>query len=368
MCLYLLRYSEIFLKSEAVRRRWENALIFNIRNALPECRVKRERGRIWLDGVSNPDKLKRLFGIISFSKCKYCMLKDLNSFVLDFCDEIAIERARTFAVRVKRVGTHEFTSPQKVAELGSLVLNKFKDFNLKVDLKSPEKTLFVEIRNEDCYLFDDVVKGAGGIPLGVEGKLLALFSGGIDSPVAAWFMMKRGCRVIPIYFDNTPFSDESSLRRAKRVAEILKEYQPDFEIRVEDGGNFLIRAKEVLRKDGIENYTCILCKRQMYRVAERIAKEEGAKGIVTGEAIGQVASQTLDNLLVLDEACSLPVYRPLIGLDKIEIERIAKEIGTFEASIFPASSCSAVPDKPTTKAKLDKVLEAEKEVLSSLSW
>lgn len=357
--MYLVRYSEIFLKSEPVRRRWENALIANIREVLPECRVRRERGRIWLEGAVDPEKLKKVFGVVSFSDCKYCTLENLNSFSLDFCDEIGIDKSRTFAVRVKRVGVHDFTSQQKAAELGDLILNKFK--YLKVDLESPEKKIFVEIRNEDCYLFDAVVKGVGGIPLGVEGKLVALFSGGIDSPVAAWFMMKRGCKIIPLYFDIAPFSDESMLNRAKRVANVLKEYQPDFEIEVVKD-TFLERAKEALKRMRIENYTCILCKRHMYRVAECIAKEEGAKGIVTGESLGQVASQTLDNLLVLDDACSLPVYRPLIGFDKVEIERIAREIGTFDASIRPASSCSAVPKKPVTKAKLEKVLDVEREV------
>ncbi len=357
--MFLVRYSEIFLKSEPVRRRWENALISNIREVLPGCRVRRERGRIWLEGVVDPEKLKKVFGVVSFSTCEYCTLEELNSFILPFCNKIGLHKAITFAIRVKRVGSHEFTSQQKAAELGYLILNEFQV--LKVNLECPEKEIFVEIRDKDCYLFDHMINGAGGIPLGVEGKVVALFSGGIDSPVAAWLMMKRGCKIIPIYFDIAPFSDGSILHRAKRVADILKGYQPDFEIRVVKD-TFLERAKEVLTREGVENYTCILCKRHMYRVAERIAKEEGAKGIVTGESLGQVASQTLDNLLVLDDACSLPVYRPLIGFDKVEIERIAKEIGTFEASILPASSCSAVPKKPATKAKLEKVLDVEREL------
>jgi thiamine biosynthesis protein ThiI len=358
--MHLLRYSEIFLKSEPVRRYWENALIANIRDALPECLVRRERGRIWLEGAVDPEKLRKVFGIVSFSECEYCTLENLNSFILDFCDEIGMERARTFAVRVKRVGIHDFTLQQKAAELGYLILNKFK--GLKVDLKHPEKKIFVEIRNEDCYLFDEVVKGVGGIPLGVERKLVSLFSGGIDSPVAAWLMMKQGCEIKFPSILISLFSDESMLTRAKRVADILKEYQPHFEIRaIKD--KFLEGAKEVLARKGMENYTCILCKRRMYRVAEWIAKEERAKGIVTGESLGQVASQTLDNLLILNDACSLPVYRPLIGFDKVEIERMARDIGTFDASILPAGSCSAVPKKPTTKAKLEKVLEVGKMIM-----
>jgi thiamine biosynthesis protein ThiI len=175
-------------------------------------------------------------------------------------------------------------------------------------------------------------------------------------------MMKRGCKIVPIYFDCTPFTDESTLNRAKAVAEVLREYDPDFELRIVEHGEFLQKLKEILKEKKLESYTCILCKRRMYKIAERIAKDEGAKGIVTGESLGQVASQTLDNLMVLDEACNLPIYRPLIGFDKIEVEELAKKIGTYEASTMPAKDCTAVPRKPTTKAKLEKVLEIEKEL------
>jgi len=360
MPMYLVRYSEVFLKSEPVRRRWESILIKNIKKAAGDCKIRTDRGRIWIEGDVNPERLKKVFGIVSFSKCEHCKLGELEKYVLEFCEEARIERARTFAVRVKRVGAHSFTSQQKAAELGALILKKFP--HLKVDLENPDKEIFVEIRDDDCYIFDEVIHGVGGIPLGAQGRLVALFSGGIDSPVAAWLMMKRGCEIIPVYFDASPFTDHTTLKRAESVAEVLREYQPDFELRVVPHGEFLLRAKEVLRRRKMENYTCVLCKRQMYRTAEAVAREEGAKGVVTGESLGQVASQTLENLLVLDEACSLPVYRPLIGFDKLETERIAREIGTYERSILPAKSCEAVPKKPTTKAKLEKVLEVEAEL------
>ncbi len=359
--LFLVRYSEVFLKSEPVRRRWENTLIRNIKKVL-ECKVRRERGRIWVltEDENAREKLRKVFGIVSFSECVHCKLHELERAVLDFCRKIGIDKAKSFAVRVKRVGEHDFTSQQKAAELGALILRNFP--HLKVDLENPEKTIYVEIRGEDCYIFGEIVKGAGGIPLGVEGKLVSLFSGGIDSPVATWMMMKRGCEVIPVYFDCSPFTDESTLRRAKEVAEVLKGYWPDFELRVVEHGEFLKKVKDVLKEKRLESYTCVLCKRRMLRVAEAIAREEGAKGLVTGESLGQVASQTLDNLLVLDDACDLPIYRPLIGLDKLEIEEIARRIGTFDVSTKPATECKAVPKKPTTKAKLEKVLEIEEKL------
>ena len=357
--LFLVRYSEIFLKSESIRRRWENRLIRNIRKVL-DCKIRRERGRIWVitDDNRAKDKLKKIFGIVSFSECHHCKLDELNRFIIDFCKGIGIENARTFAVRVKRVGTHDFTSQQKAAELGAIILRNFP--HLKVDLNNPEMIVYVEIRDEDCYVFNEIVKGVGGIPLGVEGKLVSLFSGGIDSPVATWLMMKRGCEIIPVYFDCSPFTDESTLNRARAVADVLKEYDPDFELRIIEHGEFLRKVKEILREKKLESYMCIFCKRRMYKIAEMIARDEDAKGIVTGESLGQVASQTLDNLMVLNEACKLPIYRPLIGFDKVEVEELAKKIGTYECSIMPAKECTAVPKRPTTKAKLEKVLEVER--------
>jgi len=279
-----------------------------------ECKVWKSNGRIWIKGEIPRERLKKVFGIVSFSECERCALSELSKHVLDFCERKGFSKTESFAVRVRRKGTHDFTSQQKAAELGALIQKRFK--GPKVDLKHPTKEVFIEIRDDDCYIFDEVIRGAGGIPLGVEGKVVSLFSGGIDSPVATWMMMKRGCEVIPIYFDISPFADEEARRRAERVAEVLAEYQPSFRLRVEKHGNFLNRVKNFLTPKGLERYTCILCKRRMYKVAEKLAVKEGAKGLVTGENLGQVASQTLDNLSVLDGACELPVFRPLIGFDK----------------------------------------------------
>jgi thiamine biosynthesis protein ThiI len=359
--MYLIRYSEIALKSEPVRRRWEDVLVTNIQKALPGVKVRKERGRIWLNGLVDPKKLNKVFGIVSFSEVEHCNLEELNSYILDFCEKTDLAKAKTFALRLRRVGNHLFKSQDKTIELADLILDKFE--GLKVNLDAPEATVFVEIRDHDAYLFRDAVKGAGGIPLGVEGKLVALFSGGIDSPVAAWMMMKRGCKIIPVYADLESFSSPSGLKRAQSVIEVLRTYQPDLELMIIKD-DFLRHAKEVMKKEDLENYACVICKRRMYRLAELVAKEVGAKGIVTGESLGQVASQTLDNLFVLDSSASMPIYRPLIGFDKVEVEKIAREIGTFEASIMPAESCKAVPYKPATKAKLQKVLKIEKQLES----
>jgi thiamine biosynthesis protein ThiI len=359
--MYLVRYSEIALKSPPVRRRWEDVLVSNIQKALPGFKVRKTWGRIWVEGPVDPEKLRKVFGIVSFSEVEHCSLQDLGSYILDFGQRIGLEEAGTFALRLRRVGEHSFSSQEKTVELADKILERF--YHLKVDLENPEATIYVEIRDNDCYLYRDVVKGAGGLPLGVEGKLVALFSGGIDSPVAVWMMMKRGCKIIPVYADLDSFSSESALKRAEAVIEALRVYQPDLELRVVRD-DFLKRALEVMKTNDLVNYTCLICKRRMYRIAESVAREAGvdAKGIVTGESLGQVASQTLDNLFVLDSAISMPIYRPLIGFDKVEAEKIAREIGTYEASIMPAEGCKAVPHKPATRAKPEKVLKIEEDL------
>ncbi|MDD1664515.1 MAG: tRNA 4-thiouridine(8) synthase ThiI [Methanomicrobiales archaeon] len=354
--LWLVRYSEIFLKSDPVRREWEKALTGNIREVLPGCRVRSERGRIWVEGPVDRERLRRVFGIVSFSPVTWCSLGDLHETLLDICRKCGVEGSRTFGLRMRRVGTHPFTSQEKAVELGNLVRGEFP--HLEVDLDRPDLDLHVEIREGDCYLYTEVIPGAGGLPLGVEGGVVALVSGGIDSPVAAWMMMKRGCRIIPIFVALETFLDDDARSRTEKVIEVLRLYQPDIRLRVIPD-SFLACAKEGLVRRGLEKFTCLICKRRMYRMAEDVAREEGAKGIVTGESLGQVASQTLDNLLVLDDAAGLPVYRPLIGLDKEEITRIAREIGTFPTSTIRIKGCQAVPKKPSTSAVLEKIQEIE---------
>jgi len=354
---WLIRYSEIFLKSDPVRRQWENTLIANIREVMPGIHVRNERGRIWLDGEVRPELLRRIFGIVSFSEVEHIRLCELVMFLPDYCRRHEIDRAKTFAIKMKRVGTHAFTSNDKAIEYGNLLRNEFP--HLKVNLANPDKEIHIEIRADQAYLYDNVTKGVGGLPLGVEGTLVALVSGGIDSPVAAWMMMKRGCRILPIFVALDTFLDETMIARAERVVEVLARYQPGIRLTVIND-SYLAEAKGELVRRHLEKYTCIFCKRRMYRVATAFALRNGAKGIVTGESLGQVASQTLDNLVVLTDAASeVPIHRPLIGFDKVEITMIAREIGTFPESISKASGCKAVPIGPSTKAKLVTIREIE---------
>jgi thiamine biosynthesis protein ThiI len=357
---WLIRYSEIFLKSDPVRRQWENTLIANIREMMPDVHVRNERGRIWLDGDVRPDLLKHIFGIVSFSEVEHIRLNEIEAFLPDYCSRHGIERAKTFAIRMKRVGQHPFTSNDKAIEYGNLLRSEFP--HLKVNLANPDKEIHIEIRGEQAYLYDTVMKGAGGLPLGVEGTLVALVSGGIDSPVAAWMMMRRGCRILPVFVALETFLDETTIERAERVVEILAKYQPGITLTVIHD-SYLAEAKRELIERHLEKYTCLFCKRRMYRVATAFAIRNGAKGIVTGESLGQVASQTLDNLVVLTDAASeIPIHRPLIGFDKEDAIRIAREIGTFAESVSKASGCKAVPSGPSTKAKLSAIREIEEKL------
>lgn len=357
---WLVRYSEIFLKSDPVRRQWERALMDNIREMIPDITVQSNRGRIWLEGDVKPEVLKNIFGIVSFSEVVQKGHDErIEDALLDYCKKKGLSGAGSFALRIRRVGNHAFSSHDKAVEYGNLICREFP--GIRVNLAAPEKEIFVEIRGEECYFYDNVTKSAGGIPCGVEGTLVALVSGGIDSPVAAWMMMRRGCRIVPLFVAAEEILDDTVLARAKNVVGALRKYQPDIRLRVVYDG-YLAAAKKELGKNHQEKYTCIFCKRRMYRIAQEVAKEIGAKGIVTGESLGQVASQTLDNLAVLDDAAQLPVYRPLIGFDKTDTISLAREIGTYDLSVAKASGCKAVPKSPSTKAQLQAILDLEKKL------
>ncbi|HNX18618.1 MAG TPA: tRNA uracil 4-sulfurtransferase ThiI [Methanoregula sp.] len=355
---WLVRYSEIFLKSDPVRRQWERVLINNIRQVMPELKIQSERGRIWLTGDVQPELLKNVFGIVSFSEVEHIPHEEsLEDALIGYCRVHGIESAKTFALRIKRVGKHSFSSNDKAIELGDIVRKAFP--HIKVNLATPDMEIHVEIRQNECYMYDTVIKGIGGIPLGVEGTLVALVSGGIDSPVASWMMMKRGCKIVPVFVALDTFLDETVLARAERVVGVLQKYQPGIKLQVVHD-SYLAAIKKELIKNGQEKYTCLFCKRRMYRIAGAVAQEVGARGIVSGESLGQVASQTLDNLVVLSDAAAIPVYRPLIGFDKVDIMQLARDIGTYEESTGKATSCKAVPKRPSTKARLSEILEMEK--------
>lgn len=361
---------EIGIKGEWTRRAYEKLLLKNIKKILKHCgifykEIIRKHGRIYIKTENAQEiasKLTQVFGVSSVSPALQTG-SDMNEIVRKILElaEVRLEKGSSFAVRCHRVGKHPYSSMDICKEAGKQVLTKFKSRNLTVNLRNPQFILGCEVRDEDAYIYAETLKGVGGFPLGSQPKVICLLSGGIDSAVACWLAMKRGCPIIPVYFDNTPFTDEATTLRALDVAKKLFEWSIGFprKVYIVPHGKTL---DSFIRKTP-ERLTCILCKRMMYRIAERIAKIEKAEGIITGEAIGEQASQTLHNLKVLNEAVTeYPIHRPLLGFNKLETEELARKIGTFEISIRKAKGCSAVPAKPTTKAKLEIVKKAEQEL------
>ena len=359
---------EIGIKSEWTRKSYENLILKNIKKALTFHNINleefsRRSGRIYIKTkapIEISEKLVKVFGISSVSPAieTTSNLEDIEEKSLELAKEKLGENAK-FAVRCRRIGSHPYTSMDVCRRVGQIILDELATRKLKVDLENPDVEIQIEIREDKAYVYSEVLYGPGGFPLGSQPKLVCLLSGGIDSPVACWLVMKRGAPITPIYFDNYPFTDETTLKRAVKVAEKLAEWAIGYPMKlyiVPHGPNLI-----EIREKCPERLTCILCKRMMYRMAEEIARKEKAEGIVTGESIGEQASQTLWNLKVLDEAAKqYPVYRPLIGFDKVETERIAKKIGTYEISIQKAKGCEAVPKRPATRASLKNVIKAEK--------
>lgn len=364
----LITYSEIALKSPPVRKALEIQLAQHIASSLKrggiDAKVRRIRGRLTVEG-GNPttvaEAASKVFGVTSAIPATH-VTSDLDTTVQAASNEAAqtLKDGQTFAVRARRVGRQQYTSRDIEVKAGAEILERLKPRGIKVDLSNPDVTIHVEARNGDAYIYSRTVKGPSGLPYGSQGKLVSLFSGGIDSPVAAWFMMKRGASVGPLFLDQRPFVGDDYYETALDVAEKLRLYVP-----LKSYALYVAPMREAMEAivDNIPvRLTCVVCKRMMYRVACRLGETVGADGIVTGESLGQVASQTLRNLKVLDEASTLPVYRPLIGFEKTDIVAWAKKIGTYEASTVSTHSCSAVPAEPATKARLENILEVEKNI------
>ena len=363
--LIIARYGEIGVKSSGVRSQFEKRLVKNIK-ATFDCSVDRNQGRIYIypkqfdEGI---EKLNMVFGVVSYSPAVSTQFtfdklnETLTSYVEQLISENVLDINTKFAIKCRRVGTHDVSSQEIAAYCGSVVKNVV---DAPVDLSNPDLTIFVEVRDDDAYIFHEKIKGPGGLPLGTQGKVVCLISSGIDSPVAAYLMMKRGCEVIALHCNNDPFSGPKVTENFNLLIDRLDEYANGSTIkrRVIDYGEYLTVAKQ----KAPEKMTCVLCKSGMYGIAEKLAQKLGADAIVDGSSIGQVASQTLPNILATRYGVDIPILSPLIGLDKEEITDIAIKIGTFEISKLDDGGCSAVPRYPMTHAVLEDVKQACKDM------
>lgn len=364
---FLIKYAEIAIKGKN-RYLFEDALVHQINRALQRVdgsfKVYKTRGRIHVEAETEYDYeetldvLTKVFGITAI--CPVVVLEDegmeaLRSKVVDYLGAVYPGRVFTFKVNARRARKNFPLDSMGInASVGEAVLEAYP--GMKVDVHAPELMINIEIR-EKIYLYSESVKGACGMPVGTGGKAMALLSGGIDSPVAAYMIAKRGVTVEAVYFHAPPYTSERAKQKVADLAELVSKYAGGMKLHVV---NFTDIQMMIYDKCPHDELTIIM-RRYMMRIAEMIAKEAGCLSLVTGESIGQVASQTMQSLQVTNEVCTLPVFRPLIGFDKQEIVEVAERIHTYETSILPFEDCCTiwVAKHPVTKPNLNIIKKHE---------
>lgn len=357
----LVRYGELSTKGKN-RKQFISHLRNNIRFSfvdLPNIKIQAERDRMFLTSSDDSEihalieRLPKIFGIQSFSPVASCSkdLDDIQATALKIMDSLD-SQDKTFRVTVKR--TDKFF-PLDTYELQSVVASNVLRQNptLKVQMKKPEIDLRIEVLNDAVYMMAQVIPGAGGMPLGSNGRSLLMLSGGIDSPVAGYMLLKRGVRLDAIHFHSPPFTSERSKEKVMDLANQLSHFGATVRLHVIP----FTDIQQSIQAQIPENVSMTTTRRLMMKIADLVRAEIGALGIVTGESLGQVASQTLESLTAINAVTSTPIFRPLISMDKLDIIDIAREIGTYETSILPYEDCCTIftPSCPKTKPKLEKV-------------
>lgn len=363
MHVILVKVGEIHLKGQN-RPYFERKLMDNIRNALKgsEARVSIAQSRIYIKNISDSylnealERLKGVFGIHAVSPALQ-VDKDMDVIMntaVRMLDEAGI-REGTFKVKARRADKHfPLQSPEIAVTAGEYIL---EHTHLKVDVVRPEHLVQIEIREDAAYVYVKEISCAGGMPLGTGGRAALLLSGGIDSPVAGYMIARRGVVIDAVHFHSFPHTSERAKEKVITLAELLSKYCGEIRLNVVP----FTKIQEEIYEKCPDKYLTVIMRRYMMKIAEQAARRSGAGALITGESIGQVASQTLNALYCTDEAVKMPVFRPLIGMDKLEIMDIARKIGTYETSILPYEDCCTVftPRHPATKPGLEKVIEAE---------
>ncbi|MCK5152191.1 MAG: tRNA 4-thiouridine(8) synthase ThiI, partial [Candidatus Thorarchaeota archaeon] len=347
----LLRYGEIGIKSKQTRKRMTSILVRHLKTALKEkgisfSKVRNEYGRIFIETVAPmevAEATSKVFGIVSTSPV-VVLSSDLTEIIKTgfAIAQKEFNQADTFAVRARRIGTHDYSSQDIREGLGERI---FEELKIPVDLRNPKQEITAEVRDKMAYIFTTIVKGVGGMPTGTQGKVVCTVSTGLDSPIAAYKVMKRGVIPVFVYFDNTPHTGEGCTDLAIRQATVLASYIYDYDVKlyIVPHGPDLDAAVRHIEERSI----CIMCKRNMLRLAREVAIREGADAIVTGEIIGEQASQTTANLKAISSAVTdFPILRPLAGDDKVDIETLARKIGTYQFVQEGLSCCTLAPKYP----------------------
>ena len=364
--ILIVKYGEIGVKGKN-RYIFENKLIKNVKNILKpigKFNVYKEYGRIYvdLDGYDYEEvveEVKKVFGIVGVcpavrAEKDYNLLKEL---ALKMLEEKIEQGYKSFMVDSRR-GDKDFklTSQEMSLDIGGYLVSQVKD-KIAVDVRNPEVKIHCELRQNHVMVYSDTIPGYGGLPLGTNGRAMSLLSGGIDSPVASWMVAKRGMELECIHFHSYPFTSEKSQEKVRDLAQILSKYCGRVRLHKVN----MLEIQKAIGLNCKDEEMTIISRRFMMRIAERVAESRHCDALVTGESIGQVASQTIQGLTCTNASVKMPVFRPLIAMDKTEIIEVAQKIGTFETSILPEEDCCTVfsPKKPVTKPKLDRIEKSE---------
>lgn len=364
--ILLVKVGELALKG-LNRRTFEDILIKNIKRriaSLGQFEIKNAQSTIYIEPKSTDvdldetaERLGTVFGIAAYSRACVAQkdMEDIKARALEYlADELDV--VKTFKVEAKRSDKRfALQSPQICAQLGEAILQKFP--HVCVDVHHPDLTVTVEIRDFGAYIRGGALKGAGGIPVGTGGRAAILISGGIDSPVAAYMMAKRGIMLTAVHFASPPYTSERAEQKVRQLLELVARYSGRMTLYTVP----FTQVQEEIRKGCPEELFTIIMRRFMMQIAQDIAQKNECQALITGESLGQVASQTIHAIACTDEVCTMPVFRPLIGMDKDEIITIARKIGTFETSIQPYEDCCTVftPKHPRTRPVLKYVRRSQ---------
>lgn len=364
--IILVKYGEMALKG-LNKSTFENVLVKNIKRrikSLGRFEITRAQSTIYIKPLEDcadvneaVERLKKVFGIAALCKAAVCekTFDSIKDTALDYLSD-CLSYAKTFKVTAKRADkSFPMKSPEICRELGGILLSEFS--HLKVDVNNPEITVTVEIRDTNAYIHAENIKGAGGLPVGTSGKAMLLLSGGIDSPVAGYMLAKRGVHISAVHYVSPPYTSERARLKVEQLCEKLTGYCGSIAF-------FCVPFTEIqeeIRNNCPEEFFTIIMRRLMMEIAQRICEKEECLALVTGESVGQVASQTMNAIACTDAVCKIPVFRPLIGMDKTEIVEIARKIDTFDISIQPFEDCCTVftPRHPKVRPLLSDVENAQ---------
>ena len=367
---FLLKYGEIGIKGKN-RHLFEDALVRQVRYALKDVDgqfdVHKSQARIYVDCEGDYDydetveHLKKVFGLVGI--CPVVRMEDkgfekLKKDVVAYMDEMYPDKNFTFKVESRRAKkSYPLNSMEISRDLGEAILYAFPESGIKVDVHHPDVMVNVEVRNE-IYVYSQIIPGAGGMPVGTNGSAMLLLSGGIDSPVAGYMIAKRGVKIDADYFHAPPYTSERAKQKVVDLAKLVARYSGPIRLHVVNFTEIQLAIYEKCPHDELT----IIMRRYMMKIAEAFARQDKCLGLITGESIGQVASQTMHSLAVTNEVCTMPVFRPLIGFDKQEIVDISEKIGTYETSVLPYEDCCTifVAKHPVTKPNLNVIKCSER--------